>query len=98
MPELAVSRRVVRHHGSEDNTLGPDDCKAHALGPVANTDTKLLIYGLFHEGRVLAHNGVLQQRGVSAPYGPGSSQDIGIAQFSSSLECSLIGPDSKHES
>ena len=57
MPELAVSRRVVRHHGSEDNTLGPDDCKAHALGPVANTDTKLLIYGLFHEGRVLAHNG-----------------------------------------
>ena len=58
MPGLAVSRRVVRHHGSEDNTLGPDDCKAHALGPVANTDTKLLIYGLFHEGRVLAHNGV----------------------------------------
>ena len=20
---------VVRHHGSEDNTLGPDDCKAY---------------------------------------------------------------------
>ena len=28
--------------------------KPTALGPVANTDTKLLIYGLFQRGRVLA--------------------------------------------
>ena len=28
------------------------------LGPVANTDTQLLIYGLFQKGRVLAQDGV----------------------------------------
>ena len=28
------------------------------IGPVANTDTKLLIYGLFRKGRVLAQDGV----------------------------------------
>ena len=33
--------------------------KPTALGPVANTDTKLLIYGLFQKGRVLAQDGVL---------------------------------------
>ena len=32
-----------------------------ALGPVANTDTKLLIYGLFLKGRVLAQDGVVPQ-------------------------------------
>ena len=32
--------------------------KPTALGPVANTDTKLLIYGLFQRGRVLAQDGV----------------------------------------
>ena len=31
--------------------------KSTALGPVANTDTKLLIYGLFQKGRVLAQDG-----------------------------------------
>ncbi len=31
--------------------------KLTALGPVANTDTRLLIYGLFQEGRVLAQDG-----------------------------------------
>ena len=30
-----------------------------ALGPGANTDTKLLIYGLFQKGRVLAQDGIL---------------------------------------
>ena len=30
--------------------------KPTALGPVANTDTKLLIYDLFQKGRVLAQN------------------------------------------
>ena len=49
---------MVGHHGAEDNTLGPDDCKAYGLGPVANTDTKLLIYGLFQKGRVLAQDAV----------------------------------------
>ena len=49
---------MVRHHGSEDNTLGPDDCKAYGPWPrCANTDTKLLIYGLFQKGRVLAQDG-----------------------------------------
>ena len=31
--------------------------KPTALGPVANTDTELLIYGLFQKGRVLAQDG-----------------------------------------
>ena len=30
--------------------------KPTALGPVANTDTNLLIYGLFQKGRVLAQD------------------------------------------
>ncbi len=34
--------------------------KPTALGPVANTDTKLLIYGLFQKGRVLAQDAVGQ--------------------------------------
>ena len=33
--------------------------KPTALGPVANTDTKLLIYGLFQKGRVLAQDGLV---------------------------------------
>ena len=32
--------------------------KPTALGTVANTDTKLLIYGLFQKARVLAQDGV----------------------------------------
>ena len=36
--------------------------KPTALGPVANTDTKLLIYGLFQKGRVLAQDGVPDSR------------------------------------
>ena len=32
--------------------------KPTALGPVENTDTKLLIYGLFQKGRVLAQDGM----------------------------------------
>ena len=32
--------------------------KPTALGPVANTDTKLLIYNLFQQGRVLAQDDV----------------------------------------
>ena len=37
---------------------GQTIAKSTALGPVANTDTKLLIYGLFQKGRVLAQDGV----------------------------------------
>ena len=40
--------------------------KPTALGPVANTDTKLLIYGLFQKGRVLAQDGVLPPLSVGA--------------------------------
>ena len=35
--------------------------KPTALGPVANTDTKLMIYGLFQKGRVLAQDGEQKQ-------------------------------------
>ena len=48
---------MVRHHGPEDNTLGQTIGKPTALSPGANTDTKLLIDGLFQKGRVLAHDG-----------------------------------------
>ena len=51
---------MVRHHGSEDNTLGPDDCKAlrpYADWPGRKPDAKLLIQGLFQKGRVLAQDG-----------------------------------------
>ena len=43
-----------------------DPNKLHDLrriGPVANTDTKLLIYGLFQKSRVLAQGGVLAGHG-----------------------------------
>ena len=36
--------------------------KPTALGPVANTDTNLLIYGLFQKGRVLAQDGITARR------------------------------------
>ena len=36
--------------------------KPTAIGPVANTDTKLLIYGLFQKGRVLAQDDISERR------------------------------------
>ena len=39
-------------------TLSQTIVKPTALGPVANTDTKLLIYRLFQKGRVLARDGI----------------------------------------
>ena len=48
--------------------------KPTALGPVANTDTKLLIYGLFQKGRVLAQDGMPRSRAetwVQARAAPG---------------------------
>ena len=44
--------------------------KPTALGPGANTDTKLLIYGLFQKGRVLAQDGVV------ISFHHGTSQEI----------------------
>ena len=41
--------------------------KPTALGPAANTDTKLLIYGLFQKGRVLAQDGVKESDSHCAP-------------------------------
>ena len=40
--------------------------KPTALSPVANTDTKLLIYGLFQKGRVLAQDGVEVEPGAKS--------------------------------
>ncbi len=40
--------------------------KPTALGPVANTDTKLLIYGLFQKGRVLAQDAVSRANQAAA--------------------------------
>ena len=52
--------------------------KPTALGPVANTDTKLLIYGLFQKGRVLAQDGVADgavwSHPVSARSGPARAE------------------------
>ena len=50
--------------------------KPTALGPVANTDTKLLIYGLFQKGRVLAQDGIKKTRGQQASIAP-SDGDAG---------------------
>ena len=47
--------------------------KPTALGPVANTDTKLLIYGLFQKGRVLAQDGM--PRLQSEDLDPGLGKD-----------------------
>ena len=41
--------------------------KPTALGPVANTDTKLLIYGLFQKGRVLAQDGKVNEHNGLVP-------------------------------
>ncbi len=50
--------------------------KPTALGPVANTDTKLLIYGLFQKGRVLAQDAV-QKRDATLP---GEGLDPGLGK------------------
>ena len=48
-------------------TSGQTIVKPTALGPGANTDTKLLIYGLFQKGRVLAQDGtVYAKSGIDA--------------------------------
>ena len=82
---------MVRHHGTEDNTLGQTIVKPTALGPVANTDTKLLIYGLFQKGRVLAQDGVCivaSRNGYPAarsPKGMATAFSLSICQYSRAL-------------
>ena len=43
-----------------------------ALGTVANTDTKMLIYSLFQKGRVLAQDGVTVEGDL--PFSPALTQ------------------------
>ena len=47
--------------------------KPTALGPVANTDTKLLIYGLFQKGRVLVQDAVRERSRIQKRYGLGTA-------------------------
>ena len=54
--------------------------KPTALGPVANTDTKLLIYGLFQKGRVLAQDGMAMRDDRSGVY-RGSSRATHRSDF-----------------
>ena len=53
--------------------------KPTTLGPVANTDTKLLIYGLFQKGRVLAQDEVFTD--VSNLRSPHSRRIVRTAQL-----------------
>ena len=52
--------------------------KPTALGPVANTDTKLLINGLFQMGRVLAQDGVRVDPEFRATSWPSCSTLVGV--------------------
>ena len=64
-PGLEVSRGDFTWYVIMDlkiTPLGQTIVKPTALGPVANTDTKLLIYGLFQKGRVLAQDGIAPVR------------------------------------
>ena len=64
--------------------------KPTALGSVANTDTKLLIYGLFQKGRVLAQDGVSRfQHGTRIAESLGSSR-TSIAGASKDLAWPLV--------
>ena len=65
-----------------------------ALGPVANTDTKLLVYGLFQKGRVLAQDGnviigtvTVIATATSAIRAPAVSNRIILPSHSTSRSC-----------
>ena len=69
--------------------------KPTALGPVANTDTKLLIYGLFQKGRVLAQDG--DQSGyndanLTVPFSSILSSPVRSMSTSHSLRAIFMGP------
>ena len=59
-----------------------------ALGPVANTDTKLLIYGLFQKGRVLAQDGEPESP-TSPPSRPRSGARHGSMTIETARRASL---------
>ena len=59
-----------------------------ALGTVANTNTKLLIYRLFQKGRVLAQDGVVS-RIILAATRPSEVHSRGLDSGSGSQESSL---------
>ena len=61
-----IGQQAVEVSATERQPACPGSIRGEALlgaqyiaapGPVANTDTKLLIYGLFQKGRVLAQGG-----------------------------------------
>ena len=54
--------------------------KPTALGPGANTDTKLLIYGLFQEGRVLAQDGIRLGRQQSIAEAPQPQERLALKE------------------
>ena len=62
--------------------------KPTALGPVANTDTKLLIYGLFRKGRVLAQDGEPESP-TSPPTRPRSGARHGSMTIETARRASL---------
>ena len=62
--------------------------KPTALGPVANTDTNLLIYGLFQKGRVLAQDAI-DTSGERQPESAWSLALLGWSPRSSSSAPSL---------
>ena len=57
--------------------------KPTAFGPVANTDTKLLIYGLFQKGRVVAQDGSggSTPRASRTPWDGADVPEGGVAQM-----------------
>ena len=65
--------------------------KPTALGPIANTDTKLLIYGLFQKGRVLAQDGELEAGLFPPPGSSGARPGLDYAHIHEEL--SLISRD-----
>ena len=58
----------------------------HTPWPVENTDTKLLIYGLFQKGRVLAHDGLLD----GAPFSRlDCDEDFDVSAYENSIRDKL---------
>ena len=57
---VGATRLKLDHYPTVSMIVGLNitTLKPEALGPVANTNTKLLIYGLFQKGRVLAQDEV----------------------------------------
>ena len=68
--------------------------KPTAPGPVANTDTKLLIYGLFQRGRVLAQDGMPRTRAetwIQARAAPGPERASRLRRGSPGLDSGPLG-------